>query len=81
MKQIFVSQSEKDMGRNRGNRRLIAILDGVKLKTTEMPEVVFCPHIDYCAITTNKKCLFGEGWKSCRTAQFYNRNPKYGRKE
>ena len=65
------------MTRNRGNRRLIAMLDGVKLKPTEMPEVSFCPHINYCAITTNKKCLFGEGYVGCRVAQFYDKNPHY----
>jgi len=76
-KQIFVSQSEKDMSRNRGNRRLIAMLDGVKLKPTELPTATFCPHITYCTITSNKKCIFGEGYKVCRVSKFYDRNPHY----
>jgi len=84
MKHIFVSQSEFDMGRNRGNKRLIAILDGVKLKPTELPESSFCQHVllfdnnqlIYCVIPSNRKCLFGG---DCRVARFYDRNPKYGR--
>lgn len=75
MKQIFVSQSEKEMGRNRSNRKLIAILDGCRPQIPEMPRVTFCPHIDYCHIITNKKCLFGEGYVGCRVAKYYN---KYG---
>lgn len=79
MKRIFVSQSEFDMGRNRNNRRLIAILDGIKLQAPEMPEVTFCQHINYCHVVTSKNCLFGEGHVGCRVSIFYERNQNYGR--
>ena len=80
MKRIFVSQSERDMGRNRQHRRLEARLDSIKLNIPKMPEVTLCPHIKYCYIVTQKRCLFSGIHKECNVAKFYNKNPNYRNK-
>ena len=77
-KKILTSQSERDMTRNRDNRRLIAMLDDVELKIPKRVEVTLCPHIKYCHIVKNKDCLFGEGYVGCRVARFYDKNLNYG---
>ena len=81
-KKILTSQSERDMTRNRDNRRLIAMLDDVELKIPKRVEVTLCPHIKYCHIkychiVKNKYCLFGEGYVRCRVARFYDKNLNY----